>query len=356
VVNMESWDNDLLAKVFGSASIRSTVVAGESANTPYLSTEPLNWFRKGFQFYDTGTQTILREVVFRDFKKDPFPGAQKSDDNCALLSMTHSDEFTPQRMNTTSQLYFSGVDDAIRICHDGRGTLSSRNFNWFDEDGSATKGFTKIKGARLIGSGYTDIWRISDKCVRNDLWGTWVCPRGRGDDVAAIKTVPNGGVRVAMHELDGAPVGQSHYSATDYLEAQMTGPSGLIWHHIFPNNSIPERFEIHAIQVPDNSFVVYAFPVAKGTSCTIPGWTTSKNFATLIASTTATYTTELNTCFVRIPPTNVGSFEAEGLAVPNQTWRGFPTPTTYFIVDTGCDGTTCQGITEPVLVVPPTKG
>lgn len=351
VINLESWDNELMAKVFGSASVQSAIVAGATGNTANLDNQLLTGYRRGFQFYDTDTQTILRDVMFRDFRWSPYAGAKRSDNNCALFSMTHSDEFTPQRMNATAELHFRDVDEAQRICHDDTGTLSSRNFNLFDADGSATRlpadGLNSR--SRMVGAGYTDIWRTSPDCIRNDAWGLWMCPPRDPHNVAAINTRPNQGVRVAMYDLQGRVLGENWYStSSDFEEAQVTGPSGIGWHHAFPGD-LPGQFEIWVLQVPVSSFVLFSFSLPPGASCSInaAGWQASPNLPSLLASSGAVYTTDRQTCFIRIPPTDIGAFEAAGLSIPNQTWRGNPTPTTYFTVNTGCGGS-CGSVTSTI--------
>jgi hypothetical protein len=162
-----------------------------------------------------------------------------------------------------------------------------------------------------------------------------------------------------MYGLDGRVLGENWFSPTHFLEAQMTGPTGVGWHHAFPGG-VPERFEVQAIQVPDASFVLYSFSLPPGVSCSIaePGWQASVNLADLLASNTAAYATDLQTCFVRIPPTNVGAFAAVGLSIPNQTWRGFPTPTTYFTVVTGCAAgdLACQQVVSTIPPIPRRHG
>jgi hypothetical protein len=367
VVNLEAWDDDIMAIVFGSASIRSALVAGETGNTRNLGYRAQSWYRHGFQFYDTDTQTILRDVVFRNFHSDPYPGLQRSDNNCALFSMTHSDQYTPQRMNAVAGIHFAAVDDAQRICHDDKGTLSSRNFNFFDADGSATGGTGRgghgEDGERdgggkgwIVGSGYTDTWRLSERCVRNEAWGLWICPKRGTQDVAAIATVPNRGVRVVMYDLDGNALGENWYSTTDdFIDAQITGPSEVGWHHSFPGG-VPDSFQIWTLQVPKSSYVLYSFSLPPGVSCSIgeAGWQAVPDFGALLKADGAAYTTDLQACFVRIPPTDIGAFESAGLSVPNQTWRGSPTPTTYFTVVTGCTSgnPACASITS---TIPPVR-
>ena len=74
---MTDWRSD-----FGSASIEGGLVSAVTGNTPDLTYRPLSWFRRGFEFYDTDTQTILDGVVFRGFHEEAAAGSFRDDDNC----------------------------------------------------------------------------------------------------------------------------------------------------------------------------------------------------------------------------------------------------------------------------------
>ncbi len=357
IVNFEAWDSELMAKVFGSASIQSAIVAGQSGNTANLTFDPVNGYRYGFQFYDTGTQTILRGILFRDFHPSAYPGSARSQDNCALWSLTHSDQYTPQRMSTSAEFYFLNVDDSQRFCHDDTGALASRNFNLNDTDGTATGrlGDGILAGPRIVGAAYTDIWKLASDCVRDDVWGVWMCPQRGTQNVASISTTPNKGVQVVMYDLTGATLGQNYYSATtEFAEAQISGPSEVGWHHIFPGG-IPDQFDVWALQVPKDSYVLLSVSLPAGVSCSIPqtGWQAVADLPSLLGMTTPAYTTDRNTCFVRIPWTDVGTFDAAGLSIPNQAWRGFST-TTNFTVVTGCNNANpdCQSTVQAVPILP----
>lgn len=305
IVNFESWDNGLLAKLFGSASIQSTLVAAESPNTlrsikvdPLVESwvdaaRPLTYHQLGFQFYDTWTQTILNDVVFGNFRHSPNAGARKADDNCALLSMTHSNEYTPQQVNTVAGLHFANVDDRTRLCINDEGTLSSRNFNVVDHDGSLSGvvGAGMPPGPRLVASGHTDAWRFSSQCVDHEAWGALVCPLQAPQGIASIKTVPDQGVSVTMYGLDNTVLGENHFSTADFISAaQMTGPSGSGWHYAFPDG-VPSTVQVHAMQVPTASFVLMSFTLPPGVSCSIVGsaWSKASSLSALLESPAASY-------------------------------------------------------------------
>lgn len=358
VINMESWDNEQMAKLFGSASIESAIFAGQTGNTPNLQFNPLGGYRRGFQFYDTWTRTILRGVQFRDIRASAFPGPARSQNNCAFYTMVHSDQYTPQRMSTTAEVFYVNVEDNLRFCHDDTGTLSSRNFNLIDTDGTATArtGDGVPAGPRIVGSGYSSVWNVANDCVRHRDWGLWACPQRGAQNVASIATMPNLGVEVDVYDLgNGRILGQNPYSAvSEFADAQITAPSGLGWHHRFPGG-IPDAFNVWALQVPQQSHVLLSFSLPVGVACSVPqtGWQSAASLQDLLATDAPVYTTERNTCFVRVPWTDIGSFNAAGLSIPYQAWYGFSS-TTNFTVVTGCSNSNpaCQGLVQAVPTLP----
>ncbi|HEY0469378.1 MAG TPA: DNRLRE domain-containing protein, partial [Polyangiaceae bacterium] len=92
IVNFEAWDNGLLGRLFGAASVQSALVVAQTGNSLPVA-RPISGFERGFQFYDTRNQTILKDVTFRGFHHDSYGDTWtdrlKEWDSCALLSMTH---------------------------------------------------------------------------------------------------------------------------------------------------------------------------------------------------------------------------------------------------------------------------
>jgi hypothetical protein len=334
VVNLEAWDVAFMAQLFGYGTIRSALVAGRTGNTANLTHRPRNWYQRGFRFYDTGTLTLLRGVVFRGFHPDPEAGPDRRDDSCAMISIVHSNQFTPQRMTSTARFFFADMDESLRFCHDDSGTLSSRNFNLNDTDGTATgrAGEPFSREPRIAGSGHLEMWRLHDACVRHEDWGLWVCPERGPRNVASVATLPNAGVRVALFDLQDRPLGENWYSETTFAEAQITGPSGTRWHHTFPAGT-PPSFEVHAKQVPDGSFVLYSFALPGGATCRIDSteWTRVPDRAAVLANSGPVYATDGGICHVRIPPAHLGYFQGAGLRTPFQTWFNWPTWSTFTI-------------------------
>lgn len=373
IVNFESWDNGLLAKLFGSASIQSSLVAADSTNvlssvfpeTWLDASRPLSNYQRGFQFYDTWTQTILSDVVFRNFRHSTRAGATKEANNCALLSMTHSDEFTPQQMNTVAGLHFTDVDDTTRLCVNDSSRLSSRNFNVVDHDGSLSGevGAGMPPGPRLVASGYNDAWRFSSQCVEHEPWGALVCPLVEPQGIAAIKTTADTGARVTMYGLDNTTFGENYFFTEPLDNAQMTGPSGAGWHYRF-SGGVPPWFWVHAMQVPVDSFVLMTFTLPPGVRCQVSAplepwqqprvnWAEAPSLSALLESTNPVYTTAQNTCFVRIPHYDAGAFEASGLSVPNIPWSGI-SPAVGFTVSTGCASSNpaCASVVSQLPTLP----
>lgn len=356
VVNFEAWDNGMMAKLFGSASFESSLSVGATDNperpavflsqwSAFLS-GPRQGLKRGFQFYDTGTQTILDNVVFRNYRHlVPNGGSSgKEFDQCALMSMTHSDEFTPQRMNSVAGIHYANTDDAMRLCITDRGTLASRNFNVIDFDGSLSSSIsTTMATPRLVASAYAPSWSFRPECVASAPWGAVVCPLDAPRGVASIGISPNRGARVTMYTLDNRVIGDNWYSTTSEFDvAQIAGPSGLGWHHAFANG-VPGAFTIDVWQVPDDSFVLFSFTLPANSTCRVPGWPTAASLSALLASPQASFVVAQNTCFLRIPPTNLGAFAASGLFVPNMMWGGVP-----ISVETTCAG--CPAVsTVPTL-------
>jgi hypothetical protein len=358
LVNTEIADSSLLASVFGQASIQSAVVLGRSNNSGVFI-----GYRRGFQFYDSWTLTLLKDLVFRDFQPASNAGSLPSQDNCAFFSMVHSDEWVPQRMSTTARVFYDNVADSQRFCHDNTGTLSSRNFNFIDSDGTATGRPTDglPAGPRMVGASFTNAWRISPSCGTNPDWNLTYCPLTGTQNVAAVAVTPKMGTRVTVYDFNGTVHGDTWYSTTqEFAASQIAAPSRRGWHHRFVG-AVPPTVPVWAYQVPANDFVVVSFWLPTGVSCSVNrmGWLPVANLQALLNSTGAVYTTDRNACFVRIPRVDNGTFTASGLSIPVQAWEGMST-LSNFVITTGCTSTNpaCAGpapmaIPSMVGIVPP---
>jgi hypothetical protein len=110
----------------------------------------------GFFWYDTGQEHIITESVFRNcgYRSDKFNqydgsskrGCDDSDTNgCSdgatvFGFLTHSDQFTPELMQGTRDIAFDncGRRYSLDNFRDDPNTVSGRNQNWLDIDGSAS--------------------------------------------------------------------------------------------------------------------------------------------------------------------------------------------------------------------------
>jgi hypothetical protein len=110
----------------------------------------------GFFWYDTGQEHIITDSVFRNcgYRSDKFNqydqslnrGCDDSDSNgCTDRStvfgfLTHSDQFTPELMQGTRAIRFENCGRRFSLDNwlNDPNTVSGRNQNWLDADGSAS--------------------------------------------------------------------------------------------------------------------------------------------------------------------------------------------------------------------------
>jgi hypothetical protein len=141
--------------------------------------------------YDVGQQHILTNSIFRNCRDDwnqcfSWSKGRGYCDNVAVFtSLTHSDQFVPEQMQVTNQIKYENVSDLWRYSTSSATapfiTVSGRNQNWYDYDGSASQ-----LGVRaMIGSGRSnDWWKYNSKCVLK--FQAWACPLSAGDSAASL--------------------------------------------------------------------------------------------------------------------------------------------------------------------------
>jgi hypothetical protein len=136
-----------------SSEIKRT---GENLIKPAI---PKSWQRirgDGFFWYDTGQEHIITDSVFRNcgYRSDKYNqydpsanrGCDDSDSNgCTDRStvfgfLTHSDQFTPELMQGTRAITFDNCGRRFSLDNwlANQNTVSGRNQNWLDTDGSAS--------------------------------------------------------------------------------------------------------------------------------------------------------------------------------------------------------------------------
>lgn len=148
--------------VFGEALLQDAWLQGRTDNP--VAADDVNR-RRGFQYYDTSVRTLLSNVTFARFERD---------DEAALLTMTHSDQFTNQAINCVQDATFVDVAPANRIVQvnmaehalhsrqANRETGAARRSNIVDFDGSASGwGVPTIIGSHL------EWWDAGPGCQRD---------------------------------------------------------------------------------------------------------------------------------------------------------------------------------------------
>ena len=173
------------AMLFGRCALVNGLINARSGNR-----EGRHWQRiqlgneqMGFQFYDTWVQTILSRTTFRNFNESN----QK-----AIRYMDHSDQFTPQGINSVKGLKFENTPKAnilgIKNCgpEDCPGakheTMSAKIYGLWDWDGS----LAQKPGVPHIFGSTRQWWNVGSDCVKDSAWKVWVCPWRQNHDIAFV--------------------------------------------------------------------------------------------------------------------------------------------------------------------------
>ncbi|KAN0024762.1 hypothetical protein ACTFIV_009171 [Dictyostelium citrinum] len=171
-VYLESYDSLRPASLFGQAWLSNAIINGRSGNIVGQGFDLL-YTRQGFQFYDTNVQTILSNIIFRNYIH--FQGAEDpEEDNCIFIGMTHSDMYKEQGMSAIINVTIEGTDSSQFIGHRIIDTGSSRYFNFIDYDGSI---FSTPKGTPKVIGSHEQWWNYDSTCKYHSEWLVWVCDR-----------------------------------------------------------------------------------------------------------------------------------------------------------------------------------
>lgn len=144
----------------------------------------------GFTWYDVSQQHILTNTVFRNCREDWNRCVYGTGGNCSKVSvfnsLTHSDQFVPEVMQTTSNVTYQNVSNLWAFSTqmtDVTGiTVAGRLQNWYDFDGSASN-----TGVRtMLGSSWANSWwKYNDNNCR--IWRQmWICKMDTQDSSASI--------------------------------------------------------------------------------------------------------------------------------------------------------------------------
>jgi len=145
-----------------------------------------NYMRgSGFIWYDTGQEHVITGAIFRncgqrsgysEYNQSPTRGCDDSaDKGCKSGSsvfgfLTHSDQFTPELMQATRNITFEDCGRLFRLIDfktdNAVSTVSGRNQNWFDIDGTVSG----LGEPTMIGSGLPSAglwWKVDPEVVHD---------------------------------------------------------------------------------------------------------------------------------------------------------------------------------------------
>ena len=191
-MNVEGWEShdtglsieSLSGGGFWITNMLAVCRTGEELARPEGSATK-SWTRipaDGFTWYDTGQEHIITRATFRNcgFRSDvyaqydqsPDRGCDENDLNgcqsrsSAFRFLTHSDQFTPELMQGTKDITFDNCGRRFSLDNwqDNRDTVSGRQQNWLDVDGSASG----LGETTLIVSGSESAatwWQVDDNVV-----------------------------------------------------------------------------------------------------------------------------------------------------------------------------------------------
>ncbi|EGC33844.1 hypothetical protein DICPUDRAFT_36074 [Dictyostelium purpureum] len=265
VVGLEAYDSNRPGTLFGDAWLDTAIVNGQTGSLVSKSRTG----RQGFQFYDTYVQTILSNVVFRNFYKLNSADSPETD-NRVIISMTHSDVFKPQGISATIKLKTENVASSQIIGHRAVNTGSSRYFNLIDWDGS----ISGLKVPSLIGS-HDAWWNFDSTCKYNTDWYCYVCEKGDKEIANLQFWIPNFIDRdtewpadsyVGNISLFGSGITDKRMTAVT-KNAGVTGVSNMGW-YLHLTTGTPSQMTIWVAQVIYGNYVFLAIPYPAGTSFT----------------------------------------------------------------------------------------
>eukprot|EP00004_Rigifila_ramosa_P004839 TRINITY_DN152_c0_g2_i4.p1 TRINITY_DN152_c0_g2~~TRINITY_DN152_c0_g2_i4.p1 ORF type:complete len:1231 (+),score=275.22 TRINITY_DN152_c0_g2_i4:31-3693(+) len=274
IVSYEAHDIGRAATTFGESWVTKALINAVSGNpVKFVGLWPGT--SQGFQFYDTSVKTILTNVTFRNFKSTGLNYTDPTQNNCGIISMTHSDVFKPQGISAVKNIVWQNTDQKQQICHYARETGSSRYYNFIDYAGTAV---SRNGIATMVGS-HLSWWQISSDCYLS-MWNVWVCNKVAGTEVAHIKifipglitkgvTSDSFNYEVARMHLFGSPVSPGRSVMVTRNEG-ITGPVSFSvgWFFSMPNGS-PSSLTVVPGIIPTGARLLWAFPYPAATTFTV---------------------------------------------------------------------------------------
>jgi len=360
--NYEAHDFAIGAQMLGMAAMENAVLSATTDNAVTSASTSYGYDgvptpAVGFWMYDTGAQTVLDNVTFRNFNRDG--------DMC-LTDLTFSNEEAPQDLLSVSGLSFYGTPDLQRAQHSREpackssaggdcagdcdacpGTsVSSQHANMQDEDGSLT-GFSGggIMGAydtaAVTNNRTNDWWLMDDTCTKqftlvqdemtNDqnvkdssTNGFITCPKvspnawaSQRREVVSVKLVNDGSTPDAWDISDNALKGTIYHFGQPNRKIQVglsgtiqvTGPCCDIgWYLVSDAGALAEMM-IYMSAMPSSGGLVFATQYPADAELTVQRcyWNTCKDVtpAASKAAFSATddgsaYFVESGTLFLRL--------------------------------------------------------
>eukprot|EP01112_Ceratiomyxa_fruticulosa_P020896 TRINITY_DN7244_c0_g2_i1.p1 TRINITY_DN7244_c0_g2~~TRINITY_DN7244_c0_g2_i1.p1 ORF type:complete len:1528 (+),score=332.39 TRINITY_DN7244_c0_g2_i1:272-4855(+) len=282
----ESHDNFRSAMMFGQSWLDNALVVGRTQN-PLSGTPPLVQ-HQFFQLYDTYTMTILTNIVVRNFL--PIPGLKETDqnpddDNTMIVCLHQSDVFKPEGMSASRNITFQNIDPSILIGVGVEDSGSSRMFNLYDTDGTiAPYGGLQTHGKPAIIGSYPTWWHFNDSCVFNATWNTWLCPKSvPQQQIITVGLYMDGLIDYGQNNRDGydAHIGNISLfgngiprnevrSIVFTRNAGITGMSHTNWFMTLNDPyGPPASIDMNTIQVPNNTWFIFATQYPVGTTFNI---------------------------------------------------------------------------------------
>ncbi|KAK5582784.1 hypothetical protein RB653_004370 [Dictyostelium firmibasis] len=283
VVSYESHDNIRSASIFGEAWLSSAIVNGNSNNIA----RSINFNKQGFQFYDTYVKTVLSNISFRNFIKNP-KSLNDEDDNRAIISMTHGDVYKPQGISASRAISFTNVAKSQTIGHQVLPTSGSRYFNFIDWDSSITG--KKPGQPALVGS--HELWyKFDNTCEYNSDWTCHVCEKGN-KEIANIQFIIPGLIDDGVLVYDtpeNLNVGNITLFGSGIIDRRstivtrnqgVTGVSNMGW-YLYLKAGSPKNMKIWLSQVVYGQHIFLAVPYPAKTTFVIKSnyiWNSQINY------------------------------------------------------------------------------
>lgn len=220
----------------------------------------------GFQLYDTGTQTILADMTYENFKYQPSLGYYRPS---VLYSMTHSDQYKPEGMTSFNGFKYINVDYDAIVRLDKRETGSSRMFNFLNPDGSVV-----LKDTSQIVGGWPSWWDISEDCDFQNVWNTWVCSNSESQQVARIDLRVPGYTKERNEALPPSPetyigyvsqFGAPEKQMTVTINEGITGVTGPTGWYVSLDEGSPGTVELWLSQLPVGKSIIFSMQYPPGT-------------------------------------------------------------------------------------------